>query len=187
MPARLSARNREPAAAHALRLGKPPSPVITYVTCSRPSTSVYTLAWPIPMNGAGPAEEETEVQQRPESSVPWCDAEVASVTAPIEGSKCITRGLCLLCICSEGHVLQITPWIGRTLVLHAPGLKTSLDMPPRPTQALRPGLKVTVIHDTAPHFPLRFILLGADVPYHNSGIATPSNNPFLRDQSRLRG
>ena len=97
--------------------------------------------------------------------MPWCDAEVASVTAPIEGSKCITRGLFAFSVSVQrGHVLQITPWIGRTLVLHAPGLKTSLDMPPRPTQALRPGLKGTVIHDTAPHFPLRLILLGADAP-----------------------
>ena len=35
-------------------------------------------------------------------------------------------------------------------------------------------------HDTAPHFPLHFIHSGADVPYHNSGIVTPPNNPFLR-------
>ena len=42
-----------------LEVGEAPEPCfITYVTCSRPSTSVYTLAWPI-HNGAGPAREET--------------------------------------------------------------------------------------------------------------------------------
>ena len=33
------------------------------------------------------------------------------------------------------------------------------------------------LHPTSPY---ASYIPGADVPYHNSGIATPSNNPFLR-------